>query len=706
MKNSLPFLFIYIIITFLISVFYFYAVEDKKEFLASTKSKLKGVSYLKDLYQLSINVALYQGDLIFEKDNAVINKSKKRVFTYIDIINNHMEATPEFKDNNFLKKVNNLKNLNKDNQSDFYLFLNFVNHENYRIGDISKLLFEKDRKFYFLSTLVTHYIPEYLISTLHSHNIIEELVSKGSISDTKKDIFIEHNKLIYLSSQEIKEITHIISTYEDTKELDIIIDQIRKELSNSSKLISSIENMKENKNLAKKYLEISHKILDLSYKLNDRNMFLIELNLEHRKESLEVNVLIYKIVMLIIFILISMLIFYVYKSHRDNIITLKKLEEEKNKTQKALKFKSQFLSNMSHEIRTPLNSIISLINLTIKTKLNDNQKYILTKVNSASNILLGVINDILDISKIESGKMIIEPHSINLKKCVSDVYDMLLIKAQENSISLTLNFEGNNFNNVFTDSLRISQILTNLISNAIKFTQNGNVRINVIKQENNSYLFEVKDTGIGLKEEQIKTLFEEFTQADMSTSRKYGGTGLGLSISKKLVEMMNGKIWVESKFGYGSTFSFTLTLEEDTNTKQVELDELMGEINVVDEINNLKNIKILVAEDNKMNQMVLSMLLEESKLNIEFANDGKIAVDKFNNNIYNLVLMDIQMPNMNGYEATQIIKNINPNIPIIGLSANAIQEDITKAFAHGMDDYLTKPIDVNKLYETLHKFLC
>ena len=706
MKNLLQFLSIYIIIAFLMSIFYFYAVEDKTESLAFTKSKLKGVSYLKDVYQLSINVALYQGDLIFEENKYILNKSKEKVYKYIDIINKDIKIYPEFKDDNFLQKVNNLKNLNKNNQDEFYSFLDLANCENYRIGDISKLLFEKDRKFYFLSTLITHYIPEYLISMLQAHNIIEELITKGQISDEKRDIFIEHNKLIYLSSKEIKDITKIISNYEDTKELDVIIDKIIKELISSTQFVNSIENMIKNPSMAKKYLEFSHKILDLSYTLNDRNIFLIELNLELKKESLEDSILIYKIVILSIFILISILIFYVYKSHENNIITLNRLKEEKLKTQKALKFKSQFLSNMSHEIRTPLNSIISLINLTIKTKLNEKQEYMLKKINSASNILLGVINDILDISKIESGKMSTEYHSINLKKCVSDVYDMLLIKAQENAISLSINFESTNINNVFADSLRISQILTNLISNAIKFTQEGSVQINVIKQENNSYLFEVKDTGIGLKDEQIKTLFEEFTQADMSTSRKYGGTGLGLSISKKLVEMMGGKIWVDSNFGHGSTFSFNLTLKEDTDTQQIEQDELMGEINIVDEINNLKNIKILVAEDNKMNQMVLSMLLEESKLNLEFANDGKIAIDKFNNNIYNLVLMDIQMPNMNGYEATQIIKNINPNMIIIGLSANAMQEDITKAFAYGMDDYLTKPIDSNKLYETLHKFLC
>jgi len=704
MKRSLPFIAIYFIITILISIFYFYTIEDKNNYLESTKSELNGIAYLKDIYQLSISVAVYQGDLIFEKDKNIIAKSKNKVYKYVAIINKDIEQYPEFKNESFLQRVNNLKYSHINN--DFYAFLDAANQENYRVGDVSQLLFEKNRKFHFLSTLVTHYIPEYLISVLHAHNIIEELVKNGVISNRTKGIFIEHNKLTYLSSQEIKEITSIISTYKDTKELDTIIDKIIINLNELSRTIHSIEHMQRNPDIAKKYLKITHDILELSYMLNNRNMFLIELNLEMRKDYLEKNIFIYKISLFVILLLISTIIFYFYKSYINNLLILNKLKKEKIKTQKALEFKSQFLSNMSHEIRTPLNSIISLINLTLKTHLDDKQKYMLKKINSASTILLGVIHDILDISKIESGKMNIELHSINLKECVTAVYDMLLVKAQERGISLSIHFEDTNMhNNVFGDSLRISQVLTNLVSNAIKFTHKGSVRINIFKNKNNKYTFEVKDTGIGLKDEQIGSLFEEFTQADMSINRQYGGTGLGLSISKKLVEMMGGEIWVESKFAYGSIFSFSLTLEDDINTNSTKLDELISNVDIINEINNLKNIKILVAEDNKMNQMVLTMLLENSDIKLDFANDGQIAVNKFNLNKYNLVLMDIQMPNMNGYEATQIMKNINPNITIIGLSANAMQEDITKAFTHGMDDYLTKPIDAKKLYETLHKFL-
>ena len=706
MKKAFPFVLIYFIISILIYAFYFYALKDKKDYLESTKTELNGIAYLKDIYKLSIGVALYHGDLIFESSPQILKKSKENVESAIESINKHVKKIPKFKNDIFLEKVNNLAKINKTNKENFHSFLDAANHENYRIGDISKLLFEKDRKFYFLSALATHYIPEYLISTIHSHNIIEELMKFGHISKDSKAAFIEQNKLLYLSAYEIKEITKLIKIYDDTAELDSIIDKIILNLNGLSVSVGSIENMQENPDIAKEYIEITHNILELSYMLNDRNMFLIEVNLQMRKYSLQNTILIYKISLFIILLVIAALIFYFYKSYVKNILIMDKLKKEKAKTQKALEFKSQFLSNMSHEIRTPLNSIVSLIDLIIKTKLNDKQKYMLDKVNAASNILLGVVNDILDISKIESGKMNLEITSINLKNCVHDVYNMLLVKAQENNISLTLNFHGVEDKNVFGDSLRISQILTNLVNNAIKFTREGSVDINVIKDENNHYTFEVKDTGIGLKEEQIAILFEEFTQADMSTSRKYGGTGLGLSISKKLVEMMGGKIWIESKFGEGSTFSFSLVLQEDNTPEQINTDDELDNFDILSQINRLQNINILVAEDNKMNQMVVSMLLEDSMINIDFADDGQIAIDMFNKHSYNLILMDIQMPNMNGYEATEVIKKLNPNIKIIGLSANAMQEDITKAFEYGMDDYLTKPIDMDKLYLTLHKYLC
>jgi len=702
MKNLFIFISVYII-TISIVIFSYVSVHTEKvEELSFTQSELDGIIYLKDIYRLSISTALYQGDLTFEDDKSIIKHSKNKIKKHIDLIMLHQGQFPQFKNNEFNKNIHNLKNLTIEDDDKFYEFLDYINHENYRIGDISKILFEEDRKSYFLGALITHYMPEYLISTISSHNIVEELLRNGSISDSKRDIFTEQNKLMYLSSEEISEIIKLLKEYDDTKILSRIIKDIEKVLEKTPNNIIQIQN---NSELAQDYIKNTHQILNLLYNLNDENIKILENTLSKRKDSIEKTILAYHITLILISIIISIIMYLFYRSYSTNIKNLFKLENEKDKTQKALEFKSQFLSNMSHEIRTPLNSIISLSNLTLKTKLDEKQKYMLEKVNAASSILLGVINDILDISKIESGKMTIEKEPLDIKECGKNIYDMLLIKAQENGISLEINYENISHSYFLGDSLRISQILTNLINNAIKFTHHGGVTIKIKKLDEDRFRFEVKDTGIGLKEDQLSTLFEEFTQADMSTSRKYGGTGLGLSISKNLVEMMDGKIWVESVYGKGSTFIFEIPLEADLSAKNNAINEANDMQKITAEIDEKEDVKILVAEDNKMNQMVLKMLLEDSKIELDFADDGQIAIDKFNTNNYDMILMDIQMPNINGFEATSSIRKSDANITIVGLSANAMQEDIQKAMKCGMNDYLTKPIDIDKLYTALHKYL-
>jgi CheY-like chemotaxis protein len=342
--------------------------------------------------------------------------------------------------------------------------------------------------------------------------------------------------------------------------------------------------------------------------------------------------------------------------------------------------------------------------MALKTDLNARQQDIMNKIRSTSNILLGVINDILDISKIEAGKMEIENRPFNLRDLIENLEGIFSEKANKKGISLVISYEDISNFNFSGDERRLSQILINLLNNAIKFTHRGvvNLRIKALKKD--LIHFEVQDTGIGLKEQEIKLLFQEFMQADMSTSRHYGGTGLGLAISKRLVEMMGGRISVSSDFGVGSTFSLELPLTfmeiEGSRTNTQEKDESLEH-----KINALKGIKILVAEDNKMNQMLLEMLLEESSVYLDFAKDGQIALKKFKENDYDLILMDIQMPYMNGYEATEEIRRIDADIPIIALSANVMQEDIDKALAAGMNDWLAKPIEVEKLYAVLLQYI-
>ncbi len=825
MKYFLRFLTIYLIIIGVIATFYVNINSERKQHLDFTKSELDGVKYLKGIYNIAIDLAIYQGFVETKDSKEKIESSRKSLLSSIDAIYTLQKKYPQFKDSQFNKQLEQIKKPEM-HEKIIYEFFDYINHENYRIGDVSKLLFETDRKVYFLGSLITHYMPEYLISVLITHNVAEEFLHKNSISDYKMERFIQHNKLMYLSSEELTNIIKSLKPYDDTKKLQNLMTSIVKELDNSP-ISRNTTVIKKDAKLAKKYLDVSHRLLELSYQLNDEHISLLEIALKNRKENLE-NI-IYRDMFLVIFILllITVILYYFYRtfsanlkkdfeikktsetldklvifsktdragkityvsnalekicgyssnklkgssfsilthpdmdrstfkdlwetislkktwigelknraqndtaywmkstiapeidengnvigyiSYSEDITNQKSLEKEKIKTQNALEFKSSFLSNMSHEIRTPLNGVIGLTGILLKTGLNEKQIDIVSKVQSASNILLGVINDILDISKIEAGKMTIENSAFNLKESIGHTTDMLLFKAQEKNIDLDVIYKNMPNNYFIGDSLRISQVLTNLINNSIKFTEKGGVRLDIEKIANDTIRFEVTDSGIGLKPEQIKTLFQEFTQADMSTSRKYGGTGLGLSICKNLVEMMGGHIKVSSEYGKGSTFSFELPIVEVQTQEetQEEAQKEIQEININSDeykVNAIENKKILIAEDNKMNQMVVSMLLEDSQIDIDFALDGEIAVQKAKNNTYDLILMDIQMPNMNGYEATKTIRQTDSKIPIVALSANVMKEDIEQALESGMNDTLAQPINMNKLYTTLLKYL-
>lgn len=378
----------------------------------------------------------------------------------------------------------------------------------------------------------------------------------------------------------------------------------------------------------------------------------------------------------------------------------KELEREKNRAQNATKAKSQFLANMSHEIRTPINGVIGMSYLLLQTTLSDKQRKYLEKIDDSAKSLLNIINDVLDFSKIEAGKFTIEKIEFNLQESIKKVINHLELLAHEKNININVKY-GEGIGKYFLgDALRISQVLTNLLGNAIKFTHDGSINIYVTKLENEKFKFEVKDSGIGLSEKEQKKLFISFSQADDSTTRKYGGTGLGLAISKQLVELMGGKIWVESKEGIGSSFIFEIELREiepqlsKSNGEKVEFDKSI-----------LDAKKILIAEDNHTNQLVLLGLLEDYVKEIDIANNGQEAVDMFENGKYELIIMDLQMPVMDGYEATRLIRNIDKDIPIIALSANTMKEEIQKTKAVGINEHLIKPLDMEKLFTTLSKYI-
>ena len=365
----------------------------------------------------------------------------------------------------------------------------------------------------------------------------------------------------------------------------------------------------------------------------------------------------------------------------------------------AVKAKQQFLSNMSHEIRTPMNAIIGFTKVVLKTDLSAKQKEYLTAIKLSGDALIVLINDILDLAKVDAGKMVFEKTPFKLKSSISSMLHLFETKTQEKNLKLIQNYDNNIPTVLVGDSIRLHQIILNLVSNAVKFTNTGNITVGVhmLHEDNEQVILEFAftDTGIGIPKSKIKSIFENFQQASSGTSRLYGGTGLGLAIVKQLVEQQGGKIWVKSIVDIGTTFSFTLAFDKTDEAAPLE-----NEIYELD--TEIKDIKVLVVEDMPLNQLLMKTLLDDFGFERDIAENGAVAIEKLKNKKYDIILMDLQMPVMNGFETTKYIrKTMKSKIPIIALTADVTTVDLDKCKAVGMNDYLAKPIDEGVLYSKI-----
>lgn len=407
------------------------------------------------------------------------------------------------------------------------------------------------------------------------------------------------------------------------------------------------------------------------------------------------------IITAIALIALSLAFWYITNQGRQQQKMIHALNESEKRSKDLAFMKEQFLANMSHEIRTPMNSILGFTNLLRRTDLNPMQRDYIQNIHSAGENLLTLVNDILDLSKIEAGMMHLEETNFSLRSMISSVGAMFIEKIKEKELELNVHIDREVPDILCGDAVRLTQILVNLISNAVKFTDKGSIRVHVETIRQNEYKvwlrINIADTGIGIAKEKQASVFERFHQAEAETTRRFGGTGLGLSIVKQLVEIQHGTIRMESELGKGTEFIIELAF------KLPDIEQMYSEaLTVQEEQVSLQKLRVLVAEDNAMNQQLVRHLMKSWAIEHHIVNNGREAVKELRQKGYSIVLMDIQMPEMDGYTATSVIRNeMNLDVPIIAMTAHAMVGEKEKCLQLGMNDYVSKPIKETVLYNII-----
>ena len=491
-----------------------------------------------------------------------------------------------------------------------------------------------------------------------------------------------------------------------------------------SDLNQEIGNYKLANQYLKKHIKLNDSLLSIkrsSLSQEKRMQLLIDNQTEYQKKQLadleeqkaanNLNKLT-TILSIALITILSLLTLSLYKNNNIRLKTNNMLHKKnaelivsKEKAELASKTKANFLSTVTHELRTPLYAVTGLTNMLLEENPKPNQIQHLKSLKFSGDYLLTFINDILQINKIEANKVDIEPEAFNLKKKMTNIIAALNNSATDNNVKIHFEYDNNLPENFIADQIKISQILINLIGNAIKFTKDGDIWVRAIKvsekDELYSVRFEIEDNGIGISEEKQNQLFESFSQGSIQINRKYGGTGLGLSIVKGLIQILKGTISLKSELGKGSKFMFELPLKY---SEKVETEEVVNYFKDISEID-LKNINILVVEDNKINQMITKKILNKMKLNCDVIDNGEDAVNMVKDKNYHVVLMDIHMPGISGLEATRLIRTFNKDITIFALTAVTLEDKMHEFDEAGFDDIISKPFKQEdfekKLYETL-----